>query len=203
MLAELDQFLINWPQPYQAPERRTALALNASRSDTPVPWVSEEGQAHLTRSLAKQVQALAELGRQAESDELGEGISDLLALCLKEMPADSAANAAALRRTLATKVGMYGSLADKTVQAWQAVLAKGAVAGASVAGTAAAVGGRTILETFAQQLQAQLDGAATYSQVRSHGAIDEAQAQVMTQLIMRQWTMLEQYWKGAAAESDQ
>ena len=203
MLAELDQFLINWPQPYQAPERRTALAMNASRSDTPVPWVSEEGQAHLTASLAKQVQALAELGRQAESDELGEGISDLLALCLKDMPAESAANAAALRRTLTTKLGMYGSLAEKTVQAWQAVLAEGAVAGASVVGTAAAVGGRTMLKTFAQGLQAQLDGAATYSQVRSHSAIDEAQAQVMTQLMMRQWTMSEQYWKGAAAESVQ
>ena len=203
MLAELDQFLINWPQPYQPPERRTALAMNASRSGTPVPWVSEEGQAHLTRSLAKQVQALAELGRQAESDELGEGISNLLALCLKHMPAESAANAAALRCTLTTKLGMYGSLADKTVQAWQAMLAEGAVAGASVTGTTAAVAGWTMLETFAQGLQARLDGAATYSQVRSHGAIDEAQGQIMTQLMMRQWTMLEQYWKGAAAESEQ
>ncbi len=60
-----------------------------------------------------------------------------------------------------------------------------------------------MLGTFAQQLQAQLSGAATYSQVQRSSAIDEAAAQVMTQLMLRQWTMLQQYWNAAAAEAVQ
>lgn len=194
MLGELEQCMNNWPQPYGMPIPRTAPPMDEPGIGTPVSWISEEGQAHLNRSLEKQVQALSEMGRQEESDELGEGISDLLALCLAHMPAESAANAAALRHVLTAKPGMYGSLADKTVQAWQATLstrANGAIADASM------------LLTFAQQLQAQLGGAATYLRVRSSSAIDEAAAQVMTQLMLRQWTMLEQYWNGAAAEAVQ
>jgi ankyrin repeat protein len=194
MLGELEHCMENWPRPYRAPERRTALAPGETGVGTPVPWLSEEGQAHLVRSLEKQVQALAEMGRQRKSDELGEGVSDLLALCLAHMPVADADSAAALRHLLTAKLGMYGSLADKTVQAWQATLATrahGAVADASMLGQ------------FAYQLQAHLSGAATYSRVRSSGAIDEAAAQIMTQLMLRQWTMLEQYWKGAAAQAVQ
>jgi ankyrin repeat protein len=194
MLGELEQCMNNWPQPYGMPKPGTAPVTDETGIGTPVSWISEEGQAHLTSSLEKQVQALSEMGRQSESDALGEGVSDLLALCLEHMPVENATNAAALRHVLTAKLGMYGSLADKTVQAWQATLAtraNGAIADASTLGT------------FAQQLQAQLSGAATYSRVRSSSAIDEAAAQIMTQLMIRQWTMLEQYWNGAAAEAVQ
>lgn len=194
MLGELEQFAINWPQPYQAPERRLALAPDASRTDAPVPWLSQEGQAHLSSSLDRQLQALSALGRQAEADGPAEGISDLLALCVASMPVQSDANAAALRHALTAALGLYGSLADRTVAAWKATLAMQSQDSAACAST---------LKTFAQQLQAQLGGTATYSQVLRSSGIKEAAAQVMTQLMLRQWTMLEQYWKGVSAQAGQ
>ena len=194
MLGELEQFAINWPQPYQAPERRLALAPDASRTDAPVPWLSQEGQAHLSSSLDRQLQALSALGRQAEADGPAEGISDLLALCVASMPVQSDANAAALRHALTAALGLYGSLADRTVAAWKATLAMQSQDSAACAST---------LKTFAQQLQAQLGGTATYSQVLRSSGIKEAAAQVMTQLMLRQWTMLEQYWKGVSAQVGQ
>jgi hypothetical protein len=193
MLGELESYKISRPQPYRVPERRTVLAPDRLRTSTLVPWLSEEGQAHLTRSLDKQVQLLADLGRQTESDELGEGVWNLLDLCLQHLPVRSAANAAALRQALTGGLGLYGSLADKVLLAWLATLAE-----LPAAGSAQTEAERILLGTFAHQLQAQLKGAVLYPQMRTTSAVNQMTMHVTTQLMIRQWTMLEQYWHGAA-----
>ncbi len=162
------------------------------RDDYQQSDISASGKQRLRELMHAQVEALAAQGEAMESALAVNGAADLLPLCLQHLPVPGADDAA-LRRALTGQIGLYGPIADRVLQAWTLTLANHAETvrlATSSPEVLQSVPGQSLLAAFERQLKAQLNGVTRLSQMESMG-LGEPAAQLMTQLMMRQWDMLQ------------